>query len=97
MKVLKRCSVEMGKGYGVLIYTMVLGMSGLCFVGSGVTQEALFERSHTERRNAETLGLRCVGGGSRQVQEKIKKVKISKCLKIHFSCSLMSSTLLDVL
>lgn len=69
MEVLKRCSVELGEGYGVLMFTTVLGKSGLCFAGSGVTREVLLERSHTERWKAGTVGLWPVGGGYLQVQE----------------------------
>ena len=66
MKVLNRCGVELGEMYGVLTCTLVLG--GLCFAGSGKTQEGLFE-SHTERRKAQILGKLYVGGGYKAGQE----------------------------
>ena len=66
MEVLKRCSVEPGEGYGVLMCAMVLGRSGWCFAAIGMSQVALFERCPAERWKA---GLWPVGGGYQQIQE----------------------------
>ena len=45
------------------------GNEWIVFAGSGVTQESLIERSHTERRKAETLVMWCGGCGPKHVQE----------------------------